>query len=157
MFPYLLDGVESSTMATDAGANDKQVVVERLGRASISGWRGRDRDGCRAQRSRDSYSVRIGVAERREAEGLPSEAAEAEIDRLWLNDVVWSGNGGREGRERERGLHFGNVRKRRQRSEEREIKWKEMRERERGKFVVIIMGGWRKRDEEAASNCPLRN
>lgn len=64
-------------MATYAGADDEQVVVERFQGVSIFRERSRDLLGAAEE------SVRIGcVFERSETQGLASEAAESEIDRL---------------------------------------------------------------------------
>lgn len=80
-------------MAANAGSDDEQVVVERLGSASIAGQRGRYLVGPR--RSCEANSVRVGLVERREPQGLSLETTESEIDRLGrseresrLNDVV---------------------------------------------------------------------
>lgn len=71
-------------MSTDAGADDEQVVIERLRRASVIGNRGRrHEDASSASRGGEANSVRIGaLSERREPQGLSPEAAETEVYRL---------------------------------------------------------------------------
>jgi hypothetical protein len=82
--PYLLDSVESSSVSADTGADDEQVVIERLRWASVTGNRGRrDDDASSASRRGEADSVRIGaLSERREPQGLSPEAAETEVYRL---------------------------------------------------------------------------
>lgn len=83
---YLIYGMKCSSVATDASSDNEQVVVQCLGRASIVGERTGDEELIRAayaRGGRQTESERIGVSsEGGEPEGLASETAKAEVQRL---------------------------------------------------------------------------
>lgn len=80
-------------MAADAGPDDDQIVVERLGRAPVVGRQGRGLEASAAgPPAEDGGAAGGGVPERGEPECLAAEAAEPEVDRRG------GGGGGRRGR-----------------------------------------------------------
>lgn len=102
---YLFNGMQRSSMAADASPDYEQVVVECLGRASIVGERGGDEElisTAYARGGRQPESERIWVSTKGgEPEGLASETAKAEVQRLgrWSEGegfqgiAIWSLNG----------------------------------------------------------------
>lgn len=68
-------------MATDAGSDDEQVIVERLGAPILGKGGGDDLLGGRAGRE-EADTVRVGLLESRETKRFSPEAAKSEIYRL---------------------------------------------------------------------------
>lgn len=91
--------MKRGAVAANAGADDEQVVVERLGRGTVGGKRGGYRGGMREAASAEAEVVVEGSG----SECLSPEAAETEIRRRESatgegKRVAWSRNGGSVGR-----------------------------------------------------------